>query len=39
MATEMDALVVEDCVLVKEQMTDLPDLDARQQHLAQFQLD
>jgi carbamoyltransferase len=39
MATEMDALVIEDCVLVKDQMTDLPDLATRQQHLAQFQLD
>jgi len=39
MATEMDALVLEDVVLLKEQMVDTLDEAARARYLAQFQLD
>jgi carbamoyltransferase len=39
MATEMDALVLEDVVLLKEQMVDTLDETARARYLAQFQLD
>jgi carbamoyltransferase len=37
--TDMDALVLEDCVLHKEEMTEKTDERAREQYLAQFQLD
>jgi carbamoyltransferase len=39
MATEMDALVLEDQVLLKEHLKDRPDALAREEYLAQFQLD
>ncbi len=39
LATDMDALVLEDCLLQKERMTEAFDEAAREQHLAQFQLD
>ena len=39
LATEMDALVLEDVVLLKEQVAGTLDEAARQRHLAQFQLD
>jgi carbamoyltransferase len=39
LATEMDALVLEDCVLLKDQMSEVVGADARERHLAQFQLD
>jgi carbamoyltransferase len=38
MVTEMDVLVVEDCVLVKEEQPARPEFD-RQKHLAAFDLD
>jgi len=39
MATEMDALVLEDCLVQKHQMKQVEDSAAREQYLAQFQLD
>ena len=39
LGTEMDALVLEDFVLLKEEMTEKTDAAAREQYLAQFQLD
>jgi carbamoyltransferase len=39
LATEMDALVLEDCVLQKSQMNQLASDASREQYLAQFQLD
>jgi carbamoyltransferase len=39
LATEMDALVLEDVVLLKEQVARTLDEAARERHLAQFQLD
>jgi carbamoyltransferase len=39
MATEMDALVLEDAILLKENMVGVADAATRAQHLAQFQLD
>jgi carbamoyltransferase len=38
-ATDMDALVLEDCVLHKKEMAKEIDAAAREQYLAQFQLD
>ncbi len=38
-ATEMDALVLEDCVLTKGGGRQVLDITARERHLAQFQLD
>jgi len=39
MATEMDVLVLENHVLVKETLAGRGDAAAREKHLAQFQLD
>jgi carbamoyltransferase len=39
LATEMDALVLEDLVLLKEHVARKFDDAARERHLAQFQLD
>ena len=39
MATDMDALVLENCVLHKEDMTVGSDWSNREEYLAQFQLD
>ena len=39
MATDMDALVLEDCVLLKEDQDKTTLADARTRHLKQFQLD
>ena len=39
LATEMDALVLEDVVLLKEHVADKLDETARARYLAQFQLD
>ncbi|MEI6655909.1 MAG: carbamoyltransferase [Verrucomicrobiota bacterium] len=39
LATDMDALVLEDCLLLKEHMNPTAIQDARQTHLAQFQPD
>jgi carbamoyltransferase len=39
LATEMDALVLENCVLLKQEMKDSTSLPEREQYLAQFQLD
>ena len=39
LATDMDALVLEDIILLKEQVTDGIDQAARERYLAQFQLD
>ena len=39
LATEMDALVLEDCVLTKANVKEALDPVAREQHLGQFQLD
>ena len=39
LATEMDALVLEDCVLCKQEMRQAAGAATRQEHLAQFQLD
>ena len=39
LGTDMDALVLEDFVLHKEEMTEKTDAAAREQYLAQFQLD
>jgi carbamoyltransferase len=39
MSTEMDALVMEDCVLLKRDAAGTIDAAARERHLAQFQLD
>src|SRR5439155_7437325 len=39
LATEMDALVLEDCVLCKQEMGQPAGAAMRQEHLAQFQLD
>jgi carbamoyltransferase len=39
LATDMDALVLEDCVLHKAGMRQAPDAAAREKYLAQFQLD
>ena len=39
MATDMDALVVEDCVIHKQDVAEIADATARERHLAQFQLD
>ena len=39
LATDMDALVLEDCVLRKEELKEELTSGARQQYLAQFQLD
>ena len=39
LGTEMDALVLEDVVLLKEEMKDKLDAGAREKYLAQFQLD
>jgi carbamoyltransferase len=39
LGTDMDALVLEDFVLHKEEMTEKTDASAREQYLAQFQLD
>jgi carbamoyltransferase len=38
MVTEMDVLVLEDCVLLKEEQPDAGKFD-RQKHLAAFELD
>jgi carbamoyltransferase len=39
LATEMDALVLEDCILLKEDVVNTFDVEMRERHLAQFQLD
>ena len=39
LGTEMDALVLENVVLLKEHVTEKLDAAARAQYLAQFQLD
>jgi carbamoyltransferase len=39
LATEMDALVLEDCVLCKQEMRQPAGAARREEHLAQFQLD
>jgi carbamoyltransferase len=39
LGTEMDALVLEDVVLLKEDVVDKLDVGAREKYLAQFQLD
>ncbi|MEZ5316501.1 MAG: carbamoyltransferase [Vicinamibacterales bacterium] len=39
LGTEMDALVLEDVVLLKADVAERPDAAAREQYLAQFQLD
>ncbi len=39
MATEMDALVMEDCLLLKDRMTEGSDESAKERYLAQFQSD
>jgi carbamoyltransferase len=39
MATEMDALVLEDAIVLKKDVETLVDAAARERHLAQFQLD
>ena len=39
LGTEMDALVLEDVILLKEQVTTGIDQAAREKYLAQFQLD
>jgi carbamoyltransferase len=39
LATEMDVLVMEDCVLTKDRINETPDAIAREKYLAQFQLD
>jgi carbamoyltransferase len=39
LATDMDALVLDDCVLHKQNFTESFAADAREQYLAQFQLD
>lgn len=39
LATDMDALVLEDLILLKKNVTEALDDTARQRHLAQFQLD
>jgi carbamoyltransferase len=39
LGTEMDALVVDDCILLKEDVAERPDAASREQYLAQFQLD
>jgi carbamoyltransferase len=39
LGTEMDALVLEDCVLVKSEATPIIDAETREKYLAQFQLD
>jgi carbamoyltransferase len=38
-ATDMDALVLEDCVLHKRELADVLDESARERYRAQFQLD
>jgi carbamoyltransferase len=38
-ATDMDALVLGDCVLLKQELTEAYGASAREQYLAQFQLD
>lgn len=39
LGTEMDALVLEDCVLLKEDMRQVADTETKERYLAQFQLD
>jgi carbamoyltransferase len=39
MATEMDALVLEDVIVLKQDVEGMLDAAARERHLAQFQLD
>ena len=39
LATEMDALVMEDVVVLKEDVAERVDMAARERYLAQFQLD
>jgi carbamoyltransferase len=39
LATEMDALVLEDVIVFKKDVSDRVDVRARERHLAQFQLD
>ncbi len=39
LATEMDALVLEDVIVLKKNVSDRVDLAERERHLAQFQLD
>ena len=39
LGTEMDALVLEDAILLKEDVAEKPDEEAREKYLAQFQLD
>jgi carbamoyltransferase len=39
LGTEMDALVLEDCILVKNEATPQVDSATREKYLAQFQLD
>ena len=39
LATDMDALVVENHLLLKENLKDQQDASAREEYLAQFQLD
>lgn len=39
LATDMDALVLEDCVVHKRDVAEIADDTARERHLAQFQLD
>jgi carbamoyltransferase len=38
-ATDMDALVLEDCVVHKKELAPVTDEDTRENYLAQFQLD
>ena len=39
LATEMDALVLEDVIVLKKDVSDRVDAAERERHLAQFQLD
>jgi carbamoyltransferase len=39
LATELDALVIEDVIVLKEDVAETVDEAARERHLAQFQLD
>ena len=39
LATDMDALVLEDCVILKSNLKETVDAAAREEYLAQFQLD
>jgi carbamoyltransferase len=39
LATDMDALVLEDCLILKEEVHPMSCTNAREEHLAQFQLD